>query len=518
VPDWTAGPSDIAALNMGEVDQPGGQVSGTANIYAFAVPLNPQCALQSVTLPDVSPSVDPTVAPGVTAPEPALHILGMALRNTTTATPAVGGSVAAPSGQAWTGAFEAPADGAYGPSSGPNWGNQTMRVALSPNVSVSSGKLRIRLSNPGFVSGDGSGPLTIGHVTVAPVSSSGAPGIGQATTLTFGGSTSVTVPEGGDVYSDPASLGSGLTVTAGEDLVVSLWLENASVPYLPENTWSSGAATWFSAPGSGDKTTGSGSAFTSGPVGSVPLLTGLDVTSTGEPTVVVAGNNVIDGNTAAPASDALNAPSQRLAGQLSALSAFSGYGVVDAGIQANQVLADGTTEGGVSLLARVDRDLLAEPGIGTVVIDEGLEDLLASSDPAADEANVKFAYPLLLKQLNAFGINVLVANLTPCAGYTACPDKSGLPVFSARNDLNTSISQGNGYCFADMDTAVAAPSGLGTGNEILATGDGTSDHVNLTLGATSGGYYAMAQAVAQAVTNQPAPCVLAANSLGSPPP
>ncbi len=80
-------------------------------MYAFSVPVNPMCTVQSVTLPDVSASVRPTVASGVSQPQPALHIFGMALRNNTTATPQVGGSsMAAPAKQGWTGAFEAPAE------------------------------------------------------------------------------------------------------------------------------------------------------------------------------------------------------------------------------------------------------------------------------------------------------------------------------------------------------------------------------------------------------------------------
>ena len=114
-PDWTKGPSDIAALNMGERDRPSGEFASPANLYAFSVPVNPLCTVQSVTLPDVSASVRPTVASGVSQAQPALHIFGMALRNNTTATPQVGGSsMAAPAKQGWTGAFKSPVAAATG--------------------------------------------------------------------------------------------------------------------------------------------------------------------------------------------------------------------------------------------------------------------------------------------------------------------------------------------------------------------------------------------------------------------
>ncbi|HEV2373269.1 MAG TPA: hypothetical protein VGS19_13985 [Streptosporangiaceae bacterium] len=515
VPDWVAGPTDIAALTMAQRDSATGQSSTPDSIYAFAVPLDPGCTVQSVTLPDVSPTVIPAVASGVTQSQPGLHIFGVSVRNNTTATPEVGGSSpASPSGQAWTGAFESPTEGAYGPLSGSAWNNQTLRVVLSPNVSAPAGaQLRIQLSDPGFLALDGAGPLQIGAVSVAP--SAGGTTAGQTPVpLTFNGSASVTVPAGGEVYSDPLTLPFSVTAggaSGGRDLVVSLWLKNASLADLPENTHSSGAQTWVSAAGSGNHSgdTG-GSAFTtSGPAsGIVPLLTGVDLTtpaetlsgtaSPGAPTIVVAGNNVIDGNSSSPASDALNLPSQRLAGQLSILSATAGYGVVDAGVQSNQVLADGTTNGGVSLLARIDRDVLAEPDMGTVVVDEGLEDLLLSAGNNAQ--GLGYAYTLLSNQLFAFGANVIIADLTPCSNYSnstvgdSCPDSSTAAVQVARATVNDAILAGSAtFCPADINANVAVTDA--NGNDALASGDGTRDNVNLTLGTNTGGYYQIAQAV-----------------------
>jgi hypothetical protein len=199
---------------------------------------------------------------------------------------------------------------------------------------------------------------------------------------------SVRIPEGGEAYSDPLAL--PFAVTAGKDLLVSLWLKNSYLPARPENSWASGAGTWF-APATVPNETGdaTGTAFT-GPgsswAGSTAVLTDVDVTtpavtlagqaSPGAPTVLVAGDNVTDGGSSQAISDASNAPSERLAGQLAAQGPAQGYGVVDTGIQSNQVIGDGTLAGGPSLMARLDRDILAEPDAGTVIIDEGLEDLL----------------------------------------------------------------------------------------------------------------------------------------------
>jgi hypothetical protein len=219
----------------------------------------------------------------------------------------------------------------------------------------------------------------------------------------------------------------------------------------------------------------------------------------------VAGDNVVDGFSSGAQSDALDIPSQRVAGQLSGLlpslagtSATSGlasYGVVDAGTQANQVLADGASGGGVSLLARVDADILAEPDVGTVVLDEGLEDVLRQAGSATGAANLEDAYTLLDDQLSAFGISVITGDLTPCSGYSnsTAGDSCSAAVDEARTgDVNSFIDSGGAApnCYVAFDAAVSDQAGP----EALASGYGTADDVNLTLGA-DGGYAQLAKAV-----------------------
>jgi pyrimidine deaminase RibD-like protein len=510
VPDWWTGLSDLAAVTMPDVARASGPSAHKVAVYAFAVPLDGACQVSSVTLPDVANTVDASVTSGsggVSALLPGLHILGVALRNATTATPeASGAAVPAPSGQGWTGAYESPVEGAFGPPAGVTWGNQTIRMAMSPNISAPAGaQLRIRLSNPGFLAADGTGPLVIGAATVAQEFFGQAPAQ-TPLPLTFGGGSSVTVPEGGDIYSDPLTL--PFSVTAGQNLMVSVWVKNTALPDLPENSAASGGVGWFSpssTPNETQDTTGSpfngaGSSW----IGATPILTGLDVTtpaatvngiaSPGEPTVVVAGDNVIDGLTAKPVSDSLSAPSQRLPGQLATRGLAAGFGVVDAGVQANRVLTDGTAAGGVSLLARIDRDVLAEPDVGTVVLDQGLEDLLLGAGATPSAGSVENGLSALENQLNAFGVNVIVATLTPCAGYAnkiaadSCTTGTGGTVDTARMSVNSVIaSTGAPDCAADFDAAVTS----GASPEALASADDTGDHVNLSFA----GYAALAPAV-----------------------
>jgi hypothetical protein len=508
VPDWVSGPESEAAVYTADRDTSTGQQADSPKIYAFAVPINPECAVASVVLPDIGNSVLPPA--GATNALPGLHIFGVAVRNNTTATPEVNGtSAAAPSGQAWTGAMESPVEDAYSPPSGVTWGDQTFREVVTPNVSAAEGdQVRIQLSNPGFVSGDSTGPLKIGAASIATRFYGGIPGQ-TPVPLTFGGSTSVTIPEGGVIYSDPLTL--PFAVTAGTPLMVSLWIENSSLPYVPMNPWASGDFSYWassSTPNETEDTTGTPFTGSTGAWdGTSILLSGLDVTtpaetvsgspSPGDPTTVVAGNNIIDGLGTGALGDSTNAPSERLAGQIYSQDLAAGTSPVDAGIESNQVLTDDASHGGISLFSRLDRDVLLEPDVGTVVVDEGLQDLLVNSTVTASE--LEEALQSITNVLNGWGVTVSVGTLTPCSGYTGpSGDTCSSTVDGNRNGttgVNSWLFGGTGIslpnCVADFDSAVsngASPEALATSPTDYDSGD----HVNLSYA----GYAALAPVAA----------------------
>jgi hypothetical protein len=525
VPDWITGPTDTAAVGINDRENTAGTVQAfKPKIYAFAVPLNPSLTVASVMLPDVDDTVEAT---GLTYTMQALHIFGMSVRNNTSVTPTAGGTSAALLSScdcAWTGAYESPVETAWAPTSG-SWGDQTVRLAVPVNVSAPVGsQLRIHLSDPGFLWGDGDGTIDIGAATVAPQSPGGGAQAADAPQpLTFDGNPSVTLCAGCDMYSDPVTL-TQWGLPAGQSLIVSLYLSNGSsstglpaLPYLPGSASPSGATEWVSGAGTGDHTGDqlataflSSSAFDS-------LLTAVDVTTSseteqsisapGEPTVVIAGNNVIDqGGANTVVTPDASAPSIRIAGVLASYvpsgqtrPAGAGYGVVDAGIENNQVQADASSAGGMSLLARIDRDVLAEPDVGTVVIDEGLEDLLqdgASGDTGIG-TEVTTAFGQLDTILTAYGITVVLATVTPCGGYPgsgsspedSCP--SGGTVDNARQEvvnpwINNNVDvvpASDSVRMADFSCAVASdgPAGCSDTNpETLQATYGTGDDVNLS--------------------------------------
>jgi hypothetical protein len=517
VPDWLSGPADIAAVILPHVNNAAGQESQQAHIYAFAVPLAQGQAVSSVTLPDISS----TVSGGA----PALHIFGIAVRDTTTGTPESSGAVAAaPAGQSWTAAWTSPpevqATDSADTSGHGDWSDQSIAILLTPTVSGSD--VRIRLSDPGYQAYQ-MPPLVIGAATIAHQGSGVVPAAAPVA-LTFGGQTSVTVPAGGEIYSDPL----GFPVTAGQNLLVSLFLQSTGVTGLPEHSYAAGAAEWISPAGSGNDTAATGSAATADytatgslqDVNATSLLAGVDVTTSGDPTVAVLGDNLTDPGTAGN-----DAGTPAIAQDLTTAVAAQGggYSVVDVGIQGNQITSDGSGSGqpydaGASALSRLDRDVLDQPGIGTVVVNEGLEDLLAEGESGAtvDPDILDSAYQQLVTQLEDWGITVIAATLTPCYGYGSSNSDVTDPCTTTASGVDVAREYVNGWITnlpsgvappylttVDFSAAVgvavasppsADPQAVQLSNEAAPADDDAGDHVNLT----ADGYSAIAASVAAA--------------------
>lgn len=486
VPDWLTGPPSLAAITLpGEITPTGQNTAVNPKIYAFSVPLQPGVGIASVTLPDVGVQTNNGMD--------SLHIFAMSTRSGL-------GNVGAPSGENWTGGWAGPTEGSYNQEKGAAYANQTFRVAVRPSVSGNS--VRIKLDNA-----LGTGPLTIGHATVAlakPTSGSAPPSPVPASApvnLTFGSGNTpgVTIPEGGMAYANAQSL----NVSAGQYLLVSFYL-SSSAPYLVEHSLSSDAYEYTTPIGSGDSTT----ATTAAPFTATGeqdgrytnLVTGVDVatpvnaaTLTGTPTQAVVGNNLVD---AWQPNTEPNTTGSQVADDLGGAepSTPTPAGTIAEGIEANEITVDnpqkygGTTiVGGPDLLSRVDRDILAQPNLGTVIIDEGLQDVLNGASATSFES----AVDALSNFLNSYGVNVVVIGLTPCGGYTgsgaATNDQCTTAVDSTRTTLNQWLHFGSGLAsFVDPDATLGtADTG---GQEQLKPSADSGDHVNLS----NAGYAALA--------------------------
>ncbi|MGW4564220.1 hypothetical protein ACWEN3_18005 [Streptomyces sp. NPDC004561] len=472
VPDWVYGSNALAAVTLPHRNHTSGtQENRSTNIYAFAVPLKPGAQISSVTLPDLSSAARQDV--------PGLHLFGMALRDTTTA----------PNGAKWTGAWSSPSEGAFNFES-TDFKDQTFRVAANPSVAGSS--VRIHLSNA-----LGRTPLTIDHTTIATQSSGAAPTATPADLTFNGGSKTVTIPVGGEVYSDATAY----AATPGKRIMVSLHLAN-STPYLVQHSWASAAVQYVSAVGSGDHTTDTGTtAFTGTGVQwgeFTDILTGIDVTSSAnQPTVAVLGDNLTD-----PFANGTKASlvTPRLSDDLAAAlrnndQNVPDYGVVASGIENNRVATD-QTQGGPAVLTRLDRDVLQLPGITTVIVDEGVKDITAGTD----DTDLEQAYGQLMAQLRGWGIKVVLATVTPCRGYTPCTTDADTNRVSANTWITDQVDYSTPTVTSlDAESAVAVPDPTSAADptplilnaDTAPNDDDTGDHVNLT----TDGYKAITNAI-----------------------
>lgn len=276
--------------------------------------------------------------------------------------------------------------------------NQTVRQIVTVGL---GGKLvRLVLSNE-----YGSQPLQVGaaHVAIADSGSAIAPGSDRV--VTFGGQTSVTIPPGAPVISDPVDL----TVPPFVSLAVSL--------YFPEQTplttfhWEGVETAYISPEGNfcGDETL-----KTDSTIKSRLFLSGIMVESDPHARAIVTfGDSITDGAASTP--DANHRWPDFLAHRL-AEAGFSNVAVLNEGISGARVLTDRM---GVNALARFDRDVLNQTHVDTVVVMMGINDIgwpnssLAPREPAPSAEDIIEGYQQLIARAHLHGLRIIGATLTP---------------------------------------------------------------------------------------------------------
>jgi lysophospholipase L1-like esterase len=241
-------------------------------------------------------------------------------------------------------------------------------VTLRQVVRVSGGGRRVRLR---FTNEFGTGPLTIGAAQLALAAPGGAVRAGSEHMLTFSGAPAVTVPAGAPVLSDPVDL----ALPALTELSISL--------YLPERVETCtchdpALDTGWTIPG--DAVAAPTLPENAGDLPVRALLSAVEVLPDAPgKAIVVLGDSRTDGAGSTP--DTHHSWPELLAERLE-----TGY-VVNQGISGNRLLHDGI---GAAGLARFDRDVLATPGLGSVVLSLGGNDIIISSAPRDDGSLADF--------------------------------------------------------------------------------------------------------------------------------
>ncbi|WP_436739607.1 GDSL-type esterase/lipase family protein [Streptomyces sp. BBFR102] len=373
-PDWRTGPLATKAVALPYLNSREGRVEDRPRLYVVTVPLDSGRTVESVRLPHVQ---------GLGR---SLHVFDLRVR---------------PATRGWTGSWSASTAGL--PQVGP-WRDQTLRLVVHPTRTGPT--VRVRLSNT--FAGT---PVRLGGATVA-VRAKGAEPRAAPVPLTFGGQRATALPAGAEAVSDPV----GLTVEEGADLLVSLHLPGP-VPSVPLHD-KAVQKSYLSTPG--DHAADADGAAYGRTIGTWPLLTGVDVGG-GPGSVVVLGDSITEG--VGTTTGANKRWTDALARRLRAQDRVPRYGVLNQGISANRVLSDrypgdgvSSDTGGVSALNRLDRDLLSQTSVRTVVLFEGINDVRWGA--SAEE--VVNGLRRLAERARARGVRAVVATLAPCEGESRC--------------------------------------------------------------------------------------------------
>jgi lysophospholipase L1-like esterase len=424
------------------------------------------------------PVLAPAQATSQAAPQAASPVEAGAGRSALAASPAAG---------AWVGTW-ATVPTAVPATNVTTFENQTIREIV--HVSVGGDTVRVRLSNE-----FGGVPLLIGEAHVArraAGSSGGTIAAGSDRRLTFGGRSTVAIPAGAPMLTDPVSLG----VPARSDLVVSL--------YLPQRT----PGTTIHAFPFQDNLVAAGNVTgrASLPAASVIeawyFLSGVAVRARGPGagSVVALGDSITDG--ANTTTNANHRWPDLLAQRLQAAPGLTRLGVVNEGIAGNRLLHDpnpppgSAAEGfaaffGPSALRRFDRDVGAQPGARFVVVLLGVNDLghpgtVAPVSEAVSAADIVGAHRQLIARAHERGLAIFGATITPFRNDTFgffSPEHE-----AARQAVNRWIrSSGEFDAVIDFDAALRDPA---QPDQLLARYD-SGDHLHPNDAGTA----AMARAV-----------------------
>ena len=276
---------------------------------------------------------------------------------------------------------------------------QTVREVIQ--ASVGGERVRVRYSNR-----YGRTPLVIGAANIAitlddPARAATSRQAESGQPLTFSGQRSVTVAPGQSVTSDAARL----PVSARQRLSVSTWFPART----PVATFHWGAQqTAFTVPGNHSAATDlpgaqelTGRAF----------LSAVQVDGPARRTIAAFGDSITDGNGSTP--DRNRRWPDQLAEQL------EGVAVVNAGISGARLLADGM---GDNALARFEQDVLSQPGVDTVIVLLGINDIgwpgsaFAPNQPPVTALAMIAGYRKLIAAAHARQVHIVGGTLLPFEG------------------------------------------------------------------------------------------------------
>ncbi|GAB2624540.1 SGNH/GDSL hydrolase family protein [Streptomyces capparidis] len=346
------------------------------------------------------------------------------------------------------------------------------------HVSLGGDRVRLHLSNA-----FGGAPLPITSVSVA-LPADGRAGVsairpGSSRPVTFHGRSSVVVPKGTHMVSDPLDF----AVEPRTNLTVTVYLAEGQAS---EDVTSHPGSRTTSHLLRGDHVRDTDLPGAT-PVDHWYFLSGVEVWSgRGTGSAVMLGDSLTDGR--GSTTNGNDRWPDQLLERLHARRPTQGVAVVNQALGGNRVLNDGL---GPAALARLDRDVLARSGATWLVVYEGVNDI--GTAEATEQAQRRVAqdlitaYDQIVLRAHAKGLRVYGATLTPFGGNTNYDDPDGHRE-RARETVNEWIrTSGRFDAVLDFDRAARDPD---QPRRLLPAYD-TGDHLHLN----PVGYRALADAV-----------------------
>lgn len=291
----------------------------------------------------------------------------------------------------------------------PNWSqkgfdNHTVRQVV--RISTGGVAARVRLSNV-----HGTTPLAVSGATVARSATGAAIRPGTLRHVTVGHARAFTIPAGAEVASDPIPL----PLSDLDSVTVTLYF---ATPTGPATYHAQSFATTYRA--AGDHRADRGAAAFTETTQSWYYLSGVNVLAGRRSSGVVAfGDSYTDGYGSTVDTNG------RFPDELAERLVAHGRprAVVNQGIGGNRLTVDSAWLGD-SGLSRFRRDVLDQPGVGTVVVLVGINDFgfteaaspLGAPFTEVSAAQVIAAHRELIRQAHAAGVRVVGATMPPFKG------------------------------------------------------------------------------------------------------
>ena len=297
-----------------------------------------------------------------------------------------------------------PAAGRGAPPAPVQFNGQTLRQVV--HTTFGGDRMRVVLSNA-----FGTAPITVGAAGIALRDKESAIVGGSAKPLLFAGQATTTIPAGATMISDAVSV----SAPPMSDLAIDVFLPSDTASWPSPLTIHNGAneTNYVSAAGNH---VGEAAFTNSTTVPSWFLLARVEATAPANAAAIVTlGDSITDGTRSTSGTN--SRWPDVLARRLQANPATRHLSVLNAGIAGNRVLGEANATAGINVLARFDRDVLAQTGVRYVVVLEGINDIgLARQSPTPSAAELIAGHQQMIERAHIRGLTIIGATLTPFEG------------------------------------------------------------------------------------------------------